>query len=194
MESVKIKIERAESLIHSLSHENDRWTKSSEGFQSILSNVVGDSILMAAFLTYFGFFDFQTRNDLSRRWRNILDIVGISYREELSFVDSLCKSSDRMHWQALGLKSDALSIENGVILQKCKRFPLIIDPSGYVIDEFIVNKLRDKKIQKTSFLDRNFMKTLSNAVRFGTTLLIENVEVIDPVLNPILNREIQVRY
>ena len=35
------------------------------------------------------------------------------------------------------------------------------------------------------------MKTLASAVRFGTTLLVENVESIDPVLNPILNKEIQ---
>ena len=35
------------------------------------------------------------------------------------------------------------------------------------------------------------MKTLAGAVRFGTTLLVENVEKLDPVLNPILNKEIQ---
>ena len=35
------------------------------------------------------------------------------------------------------------------------------------------------------------MKTLASAVRFGTTLLVENVESLDPVLNPILNKEIQ---
>ena len=45
------------------------------------------------------------------------------------------------------------------------------------------------KIQKTSFLDKSFMKTLASAVRFGTTLVVENVESIDPVLNPILNKE-----
>ena len=35
------------------------------------------------------------------------------------------------------------------------------------------------------------MKTLAGAVRFGTPLLVENVEKLDPVLNPILNKEIQ---
>ena len=54
-----------------------------------------------------------------------------------------------------------------------------------------MNKYRDEKIQKTSFLDKAFMKTLAGAVRFGTTLLVENVEKLDPVLNPILNKEIQ---
>jgi len=70
------------------------------------------------------------------------------------------------------------------------RFPLVIDPSGQAID-FLMKKHENQKIQRTSFLDKAFMKTLSGAVRFGTTLLVENVESIDPVLNPVLNREIQ---
>ena len=69
-----------------------------------------------------------------------------------------------------------LSLENGVVLEHCVRFPLIIDPSGQAID-FIMNKCKGEKIQKTSFLDKAFMKTLAGAVRFGTTLLVENVEI-----------------
>ena len=53
-----------------------------------------------------------------------------------------------------------------------------------------MNKYRDQKIQKTSFLDKAFMKTLAGAVRFGTTLLVENVEKLDPVLNPIVSRDL----
>ena len=67
-----------------------------------------------------------------------------------------------------------------MILDHCVRFPLIIDPSGQAI-EFVQNKYKNSKIQKTSFLDKAFMKTLASAVRFGTTLLVENVESIDPV-------------
>ena len=32
------------------------------------------------------------------------------------------------------LPADSLSLENGVILDRCVRFPLIIDPSGHAID------------------------------------------------------------
>jgi len=70
------------------------------------------------------------------------------------------------------------------------RFPLVIDPSGSAIS-FVMKKYKDDKIQKTSFLDKAFMKTLSGAVRFGTALLVENVEHIDPILNPLLNKELQ---
>lgn len=37
--------------------------------------------------------------------------------------------------------------------------------------QFVMNRYKDEKIQKTSFLDKAFMKTLAGAVRFGTTLV-----------------------
>ena len=190
MEVVTKKVDRAESLMTSLSHESERWSKSSEGFQSVLRNLVGDGLQSAAFLTYSGFFPFNTRRQLLRQWRNSLDLLGIEFREDLGLVESLSKASDRLQWQSQGLPADLLSLENGVILDNCVRFPLIIDPSGQAID-FVMKKYKDEKIQKTSFLDKAFMKTLAGAVRFGTTLLVENVEKLDPVLNPILNKEIQ---
>ena len=190
MEVVTTKVERAESLMKSLSQESERWSKSSEGFQSILTSLVGDGLQMAAFLTYAGFFPFSARRTLLQQWRSALDDLGIEFREDLSMIESLSKASDRLDWQSQGLPSDSLSLENGVIISRCARFPLIIDPSGHAID-FMMKKYKDQKIQKTSFLDKSFMKVLSGAVRFGTTLLVENVEKLDPVLNPILNKEIQ---
>ena len=60
----------------------------------------------------------------------------------------------------------------------------------FTTSQFVMNKYRDQKIQETSFLDEAFMKTLAGAVRFGTTLLVENVEKLDPVLNPIVSRDL----
>jgi dynein heavy chain 1, cytosolic len=51
MTTVTTKIDRAESLLTSLSRESERWTKTSETFQMIMKNLVGDGLLMAAFLT-----------------------------------------------------------------------------------------------------------------------------------------------
>lgn len=51
MNSVTTKVTRAESLLTSLSQESERWSKSSETFQTIMKSLVGDGLLMAAFLT-----------------------------------------------------------------------------------------------------------------------------------------------
>ena len=57
--------------------------------------------------------------------------------------------------------------------------------------EFIFNEYADKKITKTSFLDDSFQKNLESALRFGNPLLVQDVENYDPILNPVLNRELK---
>ena len=66
----------------SLSQESERWSKSSEGFQAILMNLVGHGLRMAAFLTYSGFFTFNTRRSLLQQWRNTLNLLDIDFRDD----------------------------------------------------------------------------------------------------------------
>lgn len=41
-----------------------------------------------------------------------------------------------------------------------------------------------------SFRDDAFRKNLESALRFGSPLLVQDVESYDPILNPVLNREL----
>ena len=70
------------------------------------------------------------------------------------------------------------------------RYPLVIDPSGQAV-EYLKRQHAEKRVKITSFLDPAFMKHLESALRFGTCLLVQDVENVDPVLNPVLNREFQ---
>ncbi|XP_006751108.2 cytoplasmic dynein 1 heavy chain 1-like [Leptonychotes weddellii] len=54
-----------------------------------------------------------------------------------------------------------------------------------------MNEYKDRKITRTSFLDDAFRKNLESALRFGNPLLVQDVESYDPVLNPVLNREVR---
>jgi len=40
-------------------------------------------------------------------------------------------------------------------------------------------------------LDDAFRKNLESALRFGNPLLVQDVESYDPILNPVLNRELR---
>ena len=42
-----------------------------------------------------------------------------------------------------------------------------------------------------SFLDDAFRKNLESSLRFGNPLLVQDVESYDPVLNPVLNKEVR---
>ena len=43
----------------------------------------------------------------------------------------------------------------------------------------------------SSFLDDAFRKNLESSLRFGNPLLVQDVESYDPILNPVLNKELR---
>ncbi|KAM9964742.1 hypothetical protein ACTFIW_004524 [Dictyostelium discoideum] len=187
---VKNKVDRSIALLDNLNSERGRWEQQSENFNTQMSTVVGDVVLASAFLAYIGFFDQNFRTDLMRKWMIRLDSVGIKFKSDLSVPSFLSKPEERLNWHANSLPSDELCIENAIMLKRFNRYPLVIDPSGQAM-EFLMNQYADKKITKTSFLDSSFMKNLESALRFGCPLLVQDVENIDPVLNPVLNKEIR---
>ena len=128
------------------------------------------------------------RRRLLNEWRFILESKCIRFRTDLSLIDFLSKPSERLQWVANKLPADDLSTENAVILRRYNRYPLIIDPSGQAA-AFVTNQFASKKLAKTSFSDGNFIKNLESALRFGTGLLVQDVEKMDPLLNGVLNQE-----
>ena len=190
MEQVKDKVERSVSLLNNLSSEQERWEESSETFQEHMSTLVGDCLLSSAFLAYSGFFDQQYRTSLMTKWQGRLIDVGVKFKQELSVIEYLSHPDERLTWQANSLPADNLCVENAIMMNRFNRYPLLIDPSGQAA-EFLMNQYKDRKIIQTSFLDSSFMKNLESSLRFGTPLLVHDVESIDPVLNPVLNKEIR---
>jgi len=189
LQRVKEKVERSISLLQKLSSESGRWETQRQTFQSNMSTIIGDVLLSSAFLAYIGFFDQNLRTQLMKKWMFHLDNVGVVFKQELSVVEYLSSPDERLTWQSNSLPVDDLCMENAIMLQRFNRYPLVIDPSGQAA-EFLMNQYRDKKVTKTSFLDSSFMKNLESALRFGTPLIVNDVESIDPVLNPVLNKEI----
>ncbi|PFH31617.1 dynein heavy chain [Besnoitia besnoiti] len=188
MEDVQKKCARSMRLLQNLSSEKGRWSEQSDALQQAGFTFVGDSLLAAAFCAYLGFFEYAHRQKLVDEWRGILKVERVRYRADLSFVDFLSLPSERLNWVACGLPPDDLSIQNAIILKRFLRYPLIIDPAGQATN-FLTQLMAAKKLTKTSFTDQNFLKALESSLRFGTTMLIQDVEKVDPILNSVLNRE-----
>lgn len=189
MERVQRRVDRSIQLLDSLGSEKERWEASSRSFDAQMSTIVGDALLSAAFLTYAGFFDQAYRELMWAGWKDHVARVGIKYKAEISPVDYLSTAEDRLTWQQMGLPNDSLAMENVIILKRCRRTALVIDPSGQAT-AFILALYRDRKIVQTSFLDSAaFVKSLESALRFGSPLLVNDAEHFDPILNPILNGE-----
>lgn len=191
MQKVKSKVDRSTSLLQSLSEERGRWEFQSKNFETQMSTVIGDVLLSSSFLAYIGFFDEHFRHRvLLPKWQDQLNIACINFKDDISLIEYLSIPDDRLTWSANKLPNDDLCVENAIMLHRFNRYPLVIDPSGQAT-EFLMNQFRDKNITKTSFLDDSFMKHLESALRFGYPLLVQDVENIDPILNPILNKEVR---
>lgn len=188
MQQVESKCARSKQLLSDLSMEKSRWQESSRGFQEQVATLLGDALIGSAFCTYIGFFDLQCRELLITSWRNELDLARMKQKPNLSIIDYLSKPSDQRHWKENAMPDDSLCIENAIILSRYIRYPLIIDPSGQAV-KFLENEYSER-LKKTSFMDSNFMKHLESALRLGTSLLVQDVERVDPILNSVLNKEI----
>lgn len=190
MDRVKFKVDRSVTLLSSLSSERVRWEAASTAFESQMGTIVGDVLLAAAFLAYGGYFDQQYREILLQHWAEHLSSAGVQYKHEVSLTEYLSTADDRLSWQANSLPTDSLCIENAIMLKRFDRYPLVIDPSGQATN-FLINEYKDRKITVTSFLDDAFIKNLESALRFGNPILIQDVEHLDPILNPVLNKELR---
>nr|CAD7423028.1 unnamed protein product [Timema monikensis] len=190
LENVQAKVDRSIALLKSLCIERERWEATSETFRSQMSTIIGDVLLSSAFLAYAGYFDQHYRQNLFATWCHHLQQAALQFRADIARTEYLSNPDERLRWQANALPTDDLCTENAIMLKRFNRYPLIIDPSGQAT-EFILNEFRDKKITKTSFLDDSFRKNLESALRFGNPLLVQDVENYDPILNPVLNRELR---
>lgn len=190
MKRVQSKVDRSITLLDSLGSEKTRWEAGSATFDTQMSTMAGDVLLSAAFMTYGGFFDQSYREAMWNGWVDHLNQANLKYKAELSLTEYLSTADDRLGWQSKSLPADDLCTENAIMLKRFNRYPLIIDPSGQATT-FLMNEYRDRKMTVTSFLDEAFVKNLESALRFGTPLLIQDVEHLDPILNAVLNKELR---
>ncbi|KAI8449285.1 dynein heavy chain, N-terminal region 1-domain-containing protein [Phakopsora pachyrhizi] len=190
MSGVQTKVDRSIKLLESLESEKARWEAGSANFDAQMSTIAGDVLLSSAFMTYGGFFDQSYREAMWQGWVDHLNQASLKYKPELSLAEFLSTADDRLGWQSKSLPPDDLCTENAIMLKRFNRYPLVIDPSGQATT-FLMNEYKDRKMTVTSFLDEAFVKSLESALRFGTPLLIQDVEHLDPILNAVLNKELR---
>jgi hypothetical protein len=68
------------------------------------------------------------RTALLHSWQQQCAAVGIPYSESFSLATTLSSAVEMREWAIQGLPSDAVSTENGILVTRGHRWPLMIDP------------------------------------------------------------------
>ncbi|KAF6774187.1 hypothetical protein AHF37_07990 [Paragonimus kellicotti] len=182
---------RADKLISGLGSEKVRWKESVIQFQHLLDNLAGNVLCSAGSVAYFGPFSGKYRTDMSTEWVNKLKQHGVPHTSDPAptLVQTYGDPVKLRNWHIFGLPKDVLSIENAVIVQFSRRWPLFIDPQGQA-NKWIkaLGSLEGMTVIKMS--DKDFLRSLENSIRFGKPCLLENVgEELDPALEPVLLKQ-----
>lgn len=85
-------------------------------------------ILAAASIAYIGPFTYEYRADMLNAWIQDCQTEEIPVSSDFSLQRVLAEEVQIREWQEHGLPADNLSIDNGIFIFNCRRWPLIIDP------------------------------------------------------------------
>jgi len=187
-EATALKLSRAKQLVDGLAGERVRWAATIKVLRANTVLLVGDCLLGAAFLSYMGPFVSMYRNRVMKKWVTAVKDAGIPHTAGFSLSGFLAKPTDVRFWNIQGLPTDQFSTENGVIVTRGRRWPLMIDPQGQAI-KWIKNMESKRGLKIVDLQMPDYLRTLENAIQFGNPVLMQNVgEELDPSLEPILNK------
>ena len=130
-QTVQDRLGLAQRLVHGLSGEKVRWTGEVASAADTDARLVGQCVLAAAFVSYCGGFDTETRQALHGQW--VADLAGrevIPLPPKPDFVGTLSTDAGRAAWANQGLPTDRTSVENAAIVTEALRgrWPLLVDP------------------------------------------------------------------
>jgi len=158
--------------------------------------LAGDVAKACAFVSYCGPFNSEFRNKLlDEYFHQDLKDKEIPVSDDLQLTEFLVDNATVGQWNLEGLPSDELSIQNGIMVTRSSRYPLMIDPQNQA--QHWIRTREPILTQQNCIMTLNH-PNLRDALKWplqeGFPVLIESIEnEVDPMIDPILEKQIIVK-
>ena len=128
------KMNKASALIDGLAGERLRWAEDAANFSEQKTRLVGDCAIACAFVCYCGPFNQQYRDHLiHEKFTADCQARGVPVTKKLDVISFLANVGTIGDWRMQGLPTDPLSTQNGILVTKSSRYPLLVDPQGQAL-------------------------------------------------------------
>lgn len=151
-------LDKAEGLIGQLGGEQQRWKVTAAQLHGDLGKLPMKMILAAGFATYLAKAPEDVRASMIAQWQDITNVASFAFKRVMS------TESELLQWKGMGLPSDDLSQENGlVIVNTNDRVPFIIDPASAATDwlRSLLSKDRGRPLEVVTHHDPRFTNQVS---------------------------------
>lgn len=115
-------------MIENLGGEKGRWGQLAKELKVFFVYLTGDVIVSCGLLGYLGAFTAKFREMIIVEWVAKCRSYQIPSSETFNLLTVLGDPVKIRSWNIDGLPSDQFSIENAIIVNKSRRWPLLIDP------------------------------------------------------------------
>ncbi|XP_060619679.2 dynein axonemal heavy chain 6 isoform X2 [Anolis sagrei] len=189
MALTQARLTRAGRLTAALGDEQVRWEESILNFEAEIPNIIGNVFIASACVAYYGAFTAHYRQLLIDCWIKQCQDLEIPISSEFSLINILGDPYEIRQWNTDGLPRDYVSTENGILVTRGRRWPLMIDPQDQA-NRWIRNKETRNGLKIIKLTDTGFLRTLENSIRLGLPVLLEELkETLEPALEPILLKQ-----
>ena len=206
-ETLKASLQKAEDVLSSaqemldkLSGERTRWDTMMTELNGQIGAMAGSALLSAGFLVYLADETEQTRAQMLSEWQGAFQQGGLLSTKGprvgeiggFSMQTFLSTEGELLRWKAQGLPTDKLSSENAIVILNAHYTPLIVDPSSQATEWLKANlQANGGTIESLVPHEPRFANALELGVRFGKTLLLTEVDKIEPILVPLLRKDLE---
>jgi len=202
-------LDKAQHLLGQLGGEQERWSLQAKELKKVMGSLPMRILLSAAFVTYLGRTPEDVREKELQVWSSDFCMLNEKKSESKEDDDKeqegisgfdvkriMSSESEMLVWKSQeGLPGDGLSMENAIIILNSPetRCPFIIDPATSATNWLKYHLGNDDKstLEVVPIQDPRFVNQVELAVRFGKTLVVVEVDTVEPLLYPLIRRDLK---